>query len=163
MVKFFQKKKKNNKGFSLVELIVVIAIMAVLVGVLAPTLIRKVEESRLSKDKQNLDNLRQAIVTALADEDFADTTGEEELKITATDNAITISDNKFSEGFKDEVDKNFDLGFSLTSKLKKGCTVKIIVNGESNVIIGVNPTDDSIKDNDDYKFNLPIDATVTFE
>ena len=29
------KKQKNNKGFSLVELIVVIAIMAVLVGVLA--------------------------------------------------------------------------------------------------------------------------------
>ena len=29
-------KKMNNKGFSLVELIVVIAIMAVLIGVLAP-------------------------------------------------------------------------------------------------------------------------------
>ena len=29
-------KKTNNKGFSLVELIVVIAIMAVLVGVMAP-------------------------------------------------------------------------------------------------------------------------------
>jgi type IV pilus assembly protein PilA len=28
--------KKNNKGFSLVELIVVIAILALLVGVLAP-------------------------------------------------------------------------------------------------------------------------------
>ena len=33
------QKKLGNKGFSLVELIVVIAIMAVLVGVLAPTLI----------------------------------------------------------------------------------------------------------------------------
>ena len=31
------KKKMNNKGFSLVELIVVIAMMAVLIGVLAPT------------------------------------------------------------------------------------------------------------------------------
>ena len=31
------QKRLGNKGFSLVELIVVIAIMAVLVGVLAPT------------------------------------------------------------------------------------------------------------------------------
>ncbi|MBR3517707.1 MAG: prepilin-type N-terminal cleavage/methylation domain-containing protein, partial [Lachnospiraceae bacterium] len=30
---------KNNKGFSLVELIIVIAIMAILVGVMAPQLI----------------------------------------------------------------------------------------------------------------------------
>ena len=30
--------KKDNKGFSLVELIIVIAIMAVLVGLLAPSI-----------------------------------------------------------------------------------------------------------------------------
>ena len=37
------KKKNNNKGFSLVELIVVIAIMAVLMVVLAPAMLRYVE------------------------------------------------------------------------------------------------------------------------
>lgn len=59
-------KKKNNKGFSLVELIVVIAIMAVLMGVLAPTLIGNIEKSRESKDLQNLDSIRQAVVSAMA-------------------------------------------------------------------------------------------------
>ena len=55
-------KKLNNKGFSLVELIVVIAIMAVLVGVLAPTLIRNVEKSRESTDLQTLDSDRKSVV-----------------------------------------------------------------------------------------------------
>ncbi|HAL02696.1 MAG TPA: hypothetical protein DCP07_05005, partial [Lachnospiraceae bacterium] len=35
---------KNNKGFSLVELIIVIAIMAILVGVMAPQLIKYIEK-----------------------------------------------------------------------------------------------------------------------
>ncbi len=53
--------KKNNKGFSLVELIVVIAIMAVLVGVLAPQFIKYVEKSRISTDIQNVDQVKTAV------------------------------------------------------------------------------------------------------
>lgn len=45
------KKEMNNKGFSLVELIIVIAIMAVLVGVLAPQFLKYVESSRVQKDE----------------------------------------------------------------------------------------------------------------
>ncbi len=62
--------KKVNKGFSLVELIVVIAIMAVLVGVLAPTLIKNIEKSKESKDITNLDSVRQAVVTLIAEEKY---------------------------------------------------------------------------------------------
>ncbi len=59
---------KCNKGFSLVELIIVIAIMAILMGVLAPTLIGNVEKSRESTDLQNLDTIKQSIVTIMSDE-----------------------------------------------------------------------------------------------
>lgn len=62
-----KQKTMGNKGFSLVELIVVIAIMAVLVGVLAPQFIKYVEKSRESTDIQNLDSMRTQVEAYCAD------------------------------------------------------------------------------------------------
>lgn len=65
---------KNNKGFSLVELIIVIAIMAILVGVMAPQLIKYIEKSNVSADTQLCDSIHTAVVTAMMDpEVLADT------------------------------------------------------------------------------------------
>lgn len=60
---------KNNKGFSLVELIIVIAIMAVLVGIMAPQLIKYIEKSNVSADTQLLDAVYNAVVYASVDPD----------------------------------------------------------------------------------------------
>lgn len=62
------KKKMNNKGFSLVELIIVIAIMAVLMVVLAPQLLKYVEKTRLQKDNSAISEIANAIEIACADE-----------------------------------------------------------------------------------------------
>ena len=63
------EKKMNNKGFSLVELIVVIAIMAVLVGVLAPQFIKYVEKSREATDIQNCDTIKSVVESYYADKE----------------------------------------------------------------------------------------------
>ena len=63
----FKEMKENNKGFSLVELIIVIAIMAVLVGVLAPQFIKYVESSKQSTDIQNAAEIRAAVEAYVAE------------------------------------------------------------------------------------------------
>lgn len=61
------KKEMNNKGFSLVELIIVIAIMAVLMGVLAPQYLKYVKQSKVSTDITNAEELANAVNIAIAD------------------------------------------------------------------------------------------------
>lgn len=61
------KKRCSNKGFSLVELIIVIAIMAILIGVMAPQLIKYIEKAKVANDTQILDTLHSAITYALMD------------------------------------------------------------------------------------------------
>lgn len=51
----------KNKGFSLVELIVVIAIMAILVGVAVPVYSSYIEKSQIAKDKQLVDEVAHAM------------------------------------------------------------------------------------------------------
>ena len=61
------QKTMGNKGFSLVELIVVIAIMVVLVAVLAPVFTKYVEQSRRATDVQNANSIAEAVMTDAAD------------------------------------------------------------------------------------------------
>lgn len=67
MLKWLNNKKKDNKGFSLVELIIVVAIMAILVGLLAPQYIKYVEKSRKSADANNINEIVNALQVYAAD------------------------------------------------------------------------------------------------
>ena len=58
-------KKSNKKGFTLVELIVVIAIMAILAAVLVPTVTSKIKDANESKAKSNCSSIANAIQSAV--------------------------------------------------------------------------------------------------
>ncbi|NCC66647.1 MAG: prepilin-type N-terminal cleavage/methylation domain-containing protein [Clostridia bacterium] len=61
-----QIMKKNNKGFTLVELIVVIAILGVLMAVLVPQYIQYVEKSREGTDRSTISEMYHAIEVSAA-------------------------------------------------------------------------------------------------
>lgn len=57
----------EREGFSLVELIIVIAIMAILIGIIALAVIPYMEKSRVGKDQQTVDTVYSAYQSAIAD------------------------------------------------------------------------------------------------
>ncbi len=58
----------KNKGFSLVELIIVIAIMAILAAALVPTLVKYINKARLSRDIDTGCAAAKEIIAAVTDE-----------------------------------------------------------------------------------------------
>ena len=64
--------KDDRRGFSLIELIIVIAIMAILVAVLAPQYLRYVEKTRQGKDYEVAGVVQHAITVAMSDASISD-------------------------------------------------------------------------------------------
>ena len=60
--------KKNNKGFSLVELIVVVLIMGILAVALTPQVMKWVDKSRVAADKDTIQAVKTAAALAFTNE-----------------------------------------------------------------------------------------------
>ena len=133
-----EKKQRtlNNKGFSLIELIVVIAIMAILVGAMAPQVTKYIEKSRKSADAQALGTLYTAVLTELLDPDVT---------TKPKSGTITIGDDGKASGGTNTVTSGVlkTMGISTISnfQLKSNAYSK----GGNTITVTVNEGDGSVK------------------
>ncbi|WP_024831784.1 prepilin-type N-terminal cleavage/methylation domain-containing protein [Ruminiclostridium josui] len=66
MFKFIKKVKKNQKGYTLTELIVVVAILGILAAVATPMVLNQVQKARNSADAANLKAIQNAYLVGMA-------------------------------------------------------------------------------------------------
>ena len=142
-MKFFKNLKKNNKGFSLVELIIVIAIMAVLVGTLAPQYIRYVEKSRVAADETTIDNFTSALEVLAASTDANLSTGSTYSIVFSSSNSYTATYSGFSGDaetvFKQLIDTTATYKLQ-SSTYKSGTTTIALAYDTTNKIWKVSTT-----------------------
>ena len=126
--------KKNNKGFSLAELIVVVLILGILAVAVTPQIMTWIDKSHISKDESYAGSVSSAVETAALEYMGKGKTDEISTSITITEGAITFADG--STDFQTEVTKMFD-----TSKLKKPSQ-----NGKTqfDVVISTNDTNKTV-------------------
>lgn len=140
MKNYLAKLRENEeKGFSLVELIIVMAIMAILVGVVASQVIPYMEKSRQSKDQQQLSSLCTDIVSAIsqADTDPGNIVATELKDVVAADGSWgkVLQGLRSADGTSDKAldDIESDVSGKLKSKLA-GTSPKIYVKRDAGVV-----------------------------
>ena len=109
-------KNKKNKGFSMIELIIVIAIMAILIAVLAPVYTRYLERARRSDDQQIAKTLKEAVEIALADPQL-DNPDAGTYLIAGTNAGLTAVD---SNDFWDDVAATMDADYTSATLMRDG-------------------------------------------
>lgn len=133
MFKFSNKKRKDNKGFSLVELVIVIAIMAILVGILAPQYTKYVEKTRKAADASNMDEMVKVVKVYAADP--ANELAADTYTIIITHNAGTTVSENCPDGLKAELNASIPKWNTTTTKSKKWGVNGVAANIIANVIV----------------------------
>lgn len=88
------EKKNNKKGFTLVELVIVVAVMAILVAIAIPTVSSITDKARSSVDDSNARTIESMIKLEQADLD-KDTLSDGEIKSALEDAKLGITEGSY--------------------------------------------------------------------
>ena len=124
---------KKNKGFSLVELIIVIAIMAILAAAIAPALIRYIDKSRRADDVTAAGTVESSVSAALANEDAYDEAVKD-----STVQVACVSKNGGSytgTAFKEEMESSLPKGADIKYKKKSAKYYNVWTAGDGQIFV----------------------------
>ena len=126
--------KKNNKGFSLVELIVVVMIMAIIAVALAPQVMKWVNNSRQATDVQTIDALVSACQLACTNKDYATT--DKNFTFNSSTRKITLGTSGYEKVVADYLGQSTvellsDINATVT--VTKGVVTKTITGMSSDI------------------------------
>jgi type IV pilus assembly protein PilA len=127
-------KKLDNKGFTLVELIIVIAIIAVLAAVLAPQYIKYVEKSKVSVDENTVSEVKHNIEVLVADTDiYSDVANGDTVVVSDGATVACAGCAKLQE----ELLKVFPNAIDFKSKThdNQKCTFTINIDSDNNITV----------------------------
>lgn len=123
-----EQKTLTNKGFSLVELIIVVAIMAVLIGVLAPQYLRYVEKSRLQKDNTSIAEFANVLKMSAAEETVVSNIPAAGVEFTFNATGGLVIPGTCPTDLKNEISLTMDTSeIKLTSSTYKGAYPKVTI------------------------------------
>lgn len=123
-------KKMNNKGFSLIELIIVIAIMAVLVAIIAPNLTKYLGKSKSQTDKTNIDEIKKQFKNAISDAATDEITNVAGTYTVSGNSVTTTATSAGATAFAGYVSKALDADTNTKSKVDSTKDkIQVVVSG----------------------------------
>ena len=148
----FKKAKENKKGFTLAELLIVVAIIAVLVAISIPIFTSQLEKAREATDEANLRSIYAECSADVLTQTVAGNNGKAEssdgyISWTVSDDGVVTATGKYTmkqqkAGLAAGDTASIDIGgFKITSANFKTGTATVVVKGDGtapSITIGSN-------------------------